>query len=115
MKKLILLALVTISFSSFAQTMANFKERSLLCTSVDMLLASEQADLALDVPACLRTITVASAQMPNGINKVKGYLDFNAPGRPTFKLVCELSYKGSPELHNIIDGIENGVICLNDF
>lgn len=94
----------------FASETASKNERAFLCGAVDSALELNQADMGLDVAKCLKNRSLKSTLVTEGVRTVSGTLTFHSPSRPTFTLNCTASYYASPELENVVGGIE-AVTC----
>lgn len=82
-------------------------EKELLCQAVAENLKGVDS---IDLQKCLDNQNTKSRIVGNGMKSVSGTFDFNFQWGQQ-KLNCEITYKGNPELKNILGGTASGVSC----
>ncbi|WP_408097327.1 hypothetical protein ACJVC5_20045 [Peredibacter sp. HCB2-198] len=90
MKALTVLMLVLFATSSFANISRPSTEGEVrrFCQAIEKALTDTQADMALDMEACLVTKMRTVGHYVHG-TVIRGSVPFRSPGRSLFKMTCE--------------------------
>ncbi|WPU64326.1 hypothetical protein [Peredibacter starrii] len=104
MKTLVVLIFVLFATSSFANISRPSTESEVrrFCQAIEKALVDTQADMAIDMNACLVSKMRTVGHYVHG-TVIRGTVPFRSPGRSLFKMTCEAPLKSGRVLSESVN------------